>query len=453
MNGVSPQASLFFLGPTTLSWRRPRQKLFLAAAVDLAGTFAAAFLIDQLPARPSFFAAPAWILIPGGLILLFGWLLGSYTILRWPTVPTRMVLNRLLSSLFSAMCATVLLVWCFQLPPSVAASHRLLLSALFVLQFFWSLATRLTFRQLSRLSPERRWQLMADPPDLARVQDEWKRNPFVQAPQPLAVQFKSDGFSHGLVLGSRMNLSPNQRSFLRELSKRGIPFTTLEHLAERQLERLPPALLPDEWLDFSDIPWSSPLNVDRQLKRTADVVVSLVLLFLSLPLLLLSACCIWLEDRGPVLYKQIRTGWMGAPFKLYKLRTMTTTQERSTHAWTMPSDHRITMTGQLLRRFRIDELPQLINVVRGEMSLIGPRPERPELDQSLTEKIPHYQKRYWMPPGLSGWAQVCAPYASTLEETEHKLSYDLYYLRHFSTGLDLLILTKTIKTILRARGR
>lgn len=421
--------------------------------MDLAGTFVAAFLIDQLPARPSFFADPAWILIPGGLILLFGWLLGSYTILRWPTVPTRMILNRVLSSMFGAMGATILLVWCFQLPATVAASHRLLLSGLFLLQFLWSLSTRLTFRQLSRWSPERRWQLMAEPPDLVRVEDEWKRNPFVQAPQPLAPHPKAVELASGLVLGSNMSLSPNQMALVRELSRRGIPLTTLETLAERQLERLPPSLLPDEWLDFSDIPWSSPLNVDRQLKRVADVVVSLLLLFLSIPLLLLAACCIWLEDRGPVLYKQMRTGWMGAPFQLYKLRTMRTAPGSATIPWTMPSDRRITMTGQLLRRFRIDELPQLINVVRGEMSLIGPRPERPELDQSLTKQIPHYQKRYWMPPGLSGWAQVCAPYASTLEETEHKLSYDLYYLRHFSMGLDLLILTKTIKTILRARGR
>ena len=102
---------------------------------------------------------------------------------------------------------------------------------------------------------------------------------------------------------------------------------------------------------------------------------------------------------------------------------------------------------------RLDELPQLINVLRGDMSLIGPRPERPELEHELEERIPHYRKRHWMPPGLSGWAQVCAPYAASVQEAELKLSYDLYYLRHWGTALDLLILVKTVKTVLKARGR
>ena len=121
--------------------------------------------------------------------------------------------------------------------------------------------------------------------------------------------------------------------------------------------------------------------------------------------------------------------------------------------WTTPNDERITRVGRLLRRTRIDELPQLINVVLGEMSLIGPRPERPELELKLEASIPHYRKRHWMRPGLSGWAQVCAPYASSIEDSELKLSYDLYYLKNFSTWLDLLILFRTIKTVLKVAGR
>ena len=121
--------------------------------------------------------------------------------------------------------------------------------------------------------------------------------------------------------------------------------------------------------------------------------------------------------------------------------------------WTTVGDQRITCVGLWLRRFRIDELPQLLNVFKGEMSLIGPRPERPELEHDLELQIPHYRKRHWMRPGLSGWAQVCAPYASSVEDSDLKLSYDLYYLNHFSTWLDLVILFRTIKTILKAQGR
>ena len=121
--------------------------------------------------------------------------------------------------------------------------------------------------------------------------------------------------------------------------------------------------------------------------------------------------------------------------------------------WTLPGDERITRVGRWLRRTRIDELPQLINVVVGEMSLIGPRPERPQLELELEASIPHYRKRHWMRPGLSGWAQVCSPYASSIEDSEVKLSYDLYYLKYFSTWLDLLILFRTIKTVLKIAGR
>ena len=116
-------------------------------------------------------------------------------------------------------------------------------------------------------------------------------------------------------------------------------------------------------------------------------------------------------------------------------------------------DPRITRIGSIIRKYKIDELPQLVNVVLGEMSLIGPRPERPELELELEASIPHYRKRHWMRPGLSGWAQVCAPYASSIQDSELKLSYDLYYLKHFSTWLDLLILLRTIKTVLKVAGR
>lgn len=224
-------------------------------------------------------------------------------------------------------------------------------------------------------------------------------------------------------------------------------------LAERQQQRLLPAHLPEEALRLEDLPWSDPLSVQRQLKRGADILLASLLLLLTLPLMLLAALLIWLDDRGPVLYVQTRSGLMAQCFRLYKLRTMRQADPDAPASWTAPGDDRITRVGTLLRRVRLDELPQLLNVLRGDMSLIGPRPERPELEQELEQRIPHYRKRHWMPPGLSGWAQVCAPYASSVEEAEIKLSYDLYYLRHWGTGLDLLTLLKTIKTVLKASGR
>ena len=220
-------------------------------------------------------------------------------------------------------------------------------------------------------------------------------------------------------------------------------------LFEQQQERLPPALMADTVLAYDDLPWAATLSVQAQLKRMADLLVAALLLLLTAPFVLLAMLLIWLEDRGPLLYAQRRSGWLGRPFTVYKLRTMTVQPADAPVCWTQPGDQRITMVGGWLRRFRLDELPQLFNVLTGEMSLIGPRPERPELEKGLEENILHYRKRHWMRPGLSGWAQVCAPYASSIEDSDLKLSYDLYYLRHFSTWLDLVILLRTVKTCSR----
>jgi hypothetical protein len=244
------------------------------------------------------------------------------------------------------------------------------------------------------------------------------------------------------------------RLALRQLSRqRQRPFPSLLEMAEQQQQRLLPAHLPEEALTNDDLPWGDAMSVQRQLKRTADVAVALTLLLVTLPLMVVAAGLIWLEDWGPVFYLQERSGLMGRTFQVFKLRTMRQADPNAPATWTVVGDRRITRIGWLLRRLRLDELPQLLNVVRGEMSLIGPRPERPELEHALEASIPHYRKRHWMPPGLSGWAQVSAPYAASVEEAELKLSYDLYYLRHWNTGLDLLILLKTIKTVLKARGR
>jgi lipopolysaccharide/colanic/teichoic acid biosynthesis glycosyltransferase len=257
----------------------------------------------------------------------------------------------------------------------------------------------------------------------------------------------------GVAVAADLQLGEEQQRQLGRLQAGGLQVTSLESLAAHQLERLPPMLLPDDWLVYEAIPWSDEFGVQRKLKRTADVVVSASLLLLTAPLLLLLALLIWLEDRGPVLYRQERSGWMGSPFQVLKLRTMSVVPADAPARWTQLGDQRITRMGALMRPARLDELPQLFNVLRGEMSLIGPRPERPELERSLEQAIPHYRKRHWMPPGLSGWAQVCSSYAASLEESELKLSYDLYYLCNWSTALDLLILFKTIKTVLKVGGR
>ncbi|NBQ25925.1 MAG: hypothetical protein EBU26_16990, partial [Verrucomicrobia bacterium] len=191
------------------------------------------------------------------------------------------------------------------------------------------------------------------------------------------------------------------------------------------------------------------------MKRSLDVIVSLVGILFLLPLMLLTGVLIWISSPGPVLFIQWRAGQFFKPFRMIKFRTMVIPKEGRDHAkegFTQPEDPRVTWIGKILRPLHLDELPQLWNVIKGDMSLIGPRPERPEFEDELEAKIPHYRIRHWIRPGLSGWAQVCHPYGASVDDSRSKLSYDLYYLRNFSLALDLLILLKTIRLISRAAG-
>ena len=188
------------------------------------------------------------------------------------------------------------------------------------------------------------------------------------------------------------------------------------------------------------------------LKRIFDILVSLLILIFSSPILFLSILLIWIEDRGPAFYSQERSGLYLKILKIYKLRTMKVNAEEFGIQWSNLNDQRITKIGRILRKTRIDELPQLLNVLLGEMSLIGPRPERPVIDDELFKSINHYKKRYNIKPGLSGWAQVKYNYAASIEATKLKLSYDFFYLKNFSIWLDLLILFKTIRLVFNGEG-
>tara|TARA_B100000212_G_scaffold339971_1_gene319490 strand:- start:14113 stop:15054 length:942 start_codon:yes stop_codon:yes gene_type:complete len=193
-------------------------------------------------------------------------------------------------------------------------------------------------------------------------------------------------------------------------------------------------------------------SFEWRLKRFGDIFISLILIILSIPILFLSAILIYLEDRGPIFYYQIRTGLGGRAFKIAKLRTMKKRSEEHGAVWASKNDFRITKIGRFLRKSRIDELPQLISVIIGDMSLIGPRPERPEIEIILKEKIKFYELRYAIKPGLSGWAQVNYPYGASIEDSKNKLSYDLFYIRNYSFWLDILIFIKTIKLVIKMQG-
>jgi lipopolysaccharide/colanic/teichoic acid biosynthesis glycosyltransferase len=203
----------------------------------------------------------------------------------------------------------------------------------------------------------------------------------------------------------------------------------------------------------ADLAFTAPASrLAAAVRRCLDILVALLLLLLSAPVLLIVAVLIRAESPGPVIYRQERVGLDGSRFTLFKFRSMHEDAEQAGPSWAAPADPRTTAFGALIRRLRIDELPQLVNILRGEMSMVGPRPERPHFVAQLASTIPLYQQRCRVKPGLTGWAQINYPYGASVADARAKLSYDLYYIKHRSLGFDLMILLATVRVILFQEG-
>lgn len=190
----------------------------------------------------------------------------------------------------------------------------------------------------------------------------------------------------------------------------------------------------------------------RVTKRGMDVVISLLALLFCLPLMALAAVAIRLESGTPILFRQKRVGLRGKQFEMLKFRSMYQNGEQQEPAWAAEDDHRITRVGRFIRTYRIDELPQFFNVLRGEMSLVGPRPEQPFFCKMLEEKIPLFAERHTVRPGITGWAQIKYQYGASVEESKTKLEFDLFYIKHLSVMVDLVIIFETLKVVLLGRG-
>ena len=450
-------------------WHVPRMLLLRALLLDwlgqlviLAGimfsSWSSGYTQSDLPQHEDL---GLWLFFCLLLYPLLGWLFGSYTVLRWPRLPLHVLLQRMLITAATTLMVVAIVRWSVNPGDEVWLVHRRVQVVWVSFLTVWSLAMRIALRRGLLLPDAPRLLLLAAGDETSSVLQAWTRVPPCQRLepiQPIGLQELIDRGVEPLLVA----ISPGCRhdpyikdliEFLDSQDPSSVHTISVISLFEQQQERLPPALLPDSVLSYDQLPWAAPFSVQAQLKRLADLLVAAALILLTAPFVGLAALLIWLEDKGPIFYSQQRSGWLGRPFILLKLRTMRVQPKDGQTLWTQPGDQRITSVGHWLRRLRLDELPQLLNVLNGEMSLIGPRPERPELEHDLERHIPHYRKRHWMRPGLSGWAQVCAPYASSIEDSDFKLSYDLYYLRHFSIWLDLVILFRTIKTILKAGGR
>ncbi len=232
----------------------------------------------------------------------------------------------------------------------------------------------------------------------------------------------------------------------------GVDILDPQTFFERETGQIRLDMLSPSWLFLSE--GFRQTTMRRLVKRLMDVLLALALLPFLLPFMVMTALAIWIESgfRGPILYKQVRVGENNVPFSIVKFRSMRMDAEKNGAQWASKNDSRITRVGAVIRKTRLDELPQLFNVLKGEMSFVGPRPERPEFTSELEQNIPYYSERHRVKPGLTGWAQIRFSYGASEEDALQKLQYDLYYVKNYGILMDILILLQTAEVVLLGKG-
>ncbi|RYY35290.1 MAG: TIGR03013 family PEP-CTERM/XrtA system glycosyltransferase, partial [Sphingomonadales bacterium] len=253
-----------------------------------------------------------------------------------------------------------------------------------------------------------------------------------------------------VALDERRNALP-LKDLLR-IKTTGVHVNELSTFLERQTGRVDLDTVNPSWLIFSD-GFGAGRRLSSMAKRLFDIVASALVLLLGWPLILLGAMAVKLESRGPAFYRQQRVGLYGQDFTILKLRSMRTDAEVAGRAvWAEKDDPRVTRVGRFIRKVRIDELPQAWTVLKGEMSFVGPRPERRQFVEDLEQQLRYYAERHMVKPGITGWAQINYPYGASLEDARHKLEYDLYYAKNYTPFLDVLILLQTIRVLIFPDG-
>lgn len=253
-----------------------------------------------------------------------------------------------------------------------------------------------------------------------------------------------------VIVATRSPISKRLASDLVDCMQRKLSVATFTHIVEQITGKIPVTYLTDNWFILE------LCNRDKRYywfcKRIADICIAICGMLLTLPFLLLAALAIKLDSAGPVFYRQERIGRDNQRFSVWKLRTMIDGADRNSVHWTLDNDKRITRVGKILRKLRFDEVPQFINILKGDMSLIGPRPEAVSLVETYMREIPFYLERHMVSPGITGWAQISYRYGNSIEDTLEKLMYDFYYIKNRCAVLDIMILLRTVRTVLTGKG-
>ncbi len=286
-------------------------------------------------------------------------------------------------------------------------------------------------------------------PDNKQDPDHLKNIPLYQASKKILDIVRAHNIEKIVIaLDDQRGKMPIQDLMLCKLQ--GIPIITGIKFFEELTGKILVEKVNPSWIIFSE--GFKQNRLSKMGKRVLDLLLALVGLIVSLPLTLISALIIKLESPGPIFYSQKRIGVRGKIFKVHKFRSMRSDAEKDGPVWAAQNDSRVTKYGAIMRKYRIDEIPQIFNVLKGNMSFVGPRPERPVFAEQLEENIPYYALRHYVKPGITGWAQVFYPYGASQEDALRKLEYDLYYIKNMSLTMDLWIIFQTVKTVLFKKG-
>lgn len=333
-----------------------------------------------------------------------------------------------------------------------------------VLFFFYAIATRTLINTWVQYLRKSHWNWLAfgDNVSLNRLLQDFKNNSSLGQLETILVE-ENDDFPlvmkrlnepwEGIIIATKLPLPESISDHFLHKRLSGLQMVNLAQIYEHIWKKLPVHFLENQWLLTTDGFSITHNAIGLRIKRLMDIALSLFLFILTWPIFLLTMIAIKLDSKGPVLFRQTRTGRNGENFSIIKFRSMSIDAEKNGAQWAQKSDPRVTRVGYWIRLTRIDELPQILNVLRGEMSFIGPRPERPEFNTKLEKQIPYYQLRHLLSPGITGWAQVMYPYGASVEDAIEKLQYELYYIKNYSIKLDFLIILKTIKIVLFGKGR
>jgi exopolysaccharide biosynthesis polyprenyl glycosylphosphotransferase len=407
----------------------------------------------------SSFSNERWILIVAAVLCLY--IMDAYTIR--PSRPTWKFVTDSLAAIFGVGLTSIALIYLIGISQFTPIFGRGILPLAILLFALWALGFRWIISEwlLKRLGIIH-WLVISDRvayEDLERNNEESVKGLTLEHlesgadAEQLKLWLEDHPKQAGIVFQDYFKSSPEMMDVLRSAGSRGLFIISLTEFFEQYWQKLPISSLHGEWLagSIGTNLLSDPMGV--RFKRVIDLVFGILTLTVLAPLLLVVALVVRLSSPGRIFYKQERVGLGGKVFTLYKFRSMVQDAERVGPQWSEINDPRVTTVGRFLRASRMDELPQLWNLIVGNMSLIGPRPERPEFVNELKKEIPFYEIRELVVPGLSGWAQVKYPYGSSVKDSYRKLEYDLFYIKNHSVRLDITIFFKTCLVVLKGSGR